>query len=193
VVREVASCPRDRMREGMPEADRGCPVTTLDKMLVLRTAPLFCRLAPEELAHLARRSVETTYPPGSALFREGVLGDEVLILLEGEVTLLQGDKADEQIVGVEGAGGLIADTAVLAPAPRSVTACAGAHGAWVLRLHGYAFREALNAHPDMTSEVIRLLAQRLHGRNGGGNPSSTTASEPCGAEAVIDSNRGLSR
>jgi Cyclic nucleotide-binding domain len=186
VVREVASCLWGRLHEGTPAADRSRPVTTLDKMLALRTAPLFCPLEPEGLAHLARRSVEATYPPGSTLFREGALGDEVLILLEGEVTLLRGDKADAQIVGVEGAGGLIADTAVLAPAPRPVTACAGAHGTQVLRLHGYAFREALNAHPAMTSEVTRLLAQRLHGRDGGGNPPHTP-SEPCGAEAAIGS------
>jgi CRP-like cAMP-binding protein len=192
VVREVASCLQDRLREGMPEADRGRPVTTLDKMLVLRTAPLFCHLAPEELAHLARRSVETTYPSGSTLFREGSLGDEVLILLEGEVTLLQGDKADEQVVGVEVEGGLIADTAVLAPAPRSVTARAGANGTRVLRLHGYAFREALHANPIMTSEVIRLLAPRLHSSRIGSENPPCTPSAPCRAEAATDSNQGLS-
>jgi hypothetical protein len=71
VVREVASDLQDRMREGMPTVNGSRPVTTLDKMLALRTAPLFCHLAPEELAHLARRSIETAYPPGSTLFREG--------------------------------------------------------------------------------------------------------------------------
>jgi CRP-like cAMP-binding protein len=116
----------------------------------------------------------------------------VLILLEGEVTLLQGGNAVEQISVSEVAGGLIADTAVLAPEPRAVTACAGANGTRVLRLHGYAFREALHANPNMTSEVIRLLAPRLHSsRIGNDNPSSTP-SEPCSAEALIDSNQGLS-
>ena len=143
------------------------------------------------MAHLARRSIETAYPPGSTLFREGALGNEVLILLEGEVTLLQGGNAVEQISVSEVAGGLIADTAVLAPEPRAVTACAGANGTRVLRLHGYAFREALHANPVMTSEVIRLLAPRLHGRIGNDNPSSTP-SEPRSAEVAIDNNQGLS-
>jgi hypothetical protein len=75
--------------------------------------------------------------------------------------------------------------------PRAVTACVGAHRTRVLRLHGYVCREVLNAHPAMISEVTRLLAQRLHGRDGGGNPSSTP-SEPGSTEAVIDSNQGLS-
>ena len=155
----------------------------------MRYAQHPCHLTPEELAHLARRSIETTYPPGGILFREGVLGDEVLILLEGEVTLLQGGNATEQTVGTEVSGGLIADTAVLAPEPRSVTACAGAHGARVLRLHGYTFREVLNTHPAMTSELIRLLARRLHSRIGSESPPRIL-SEPCSAEAAIDSKQG---
>jgi CRP-like cAMP-binding protein len=130
------------------------------------------------------------YQPGSILFREGVFGDEVLLLLAGEVTLLQSSDADKQSIVAEVAGGLIADTAVLAPEPRSVTACAGANGTRVLRLHGYAFREALKAHPAMTSEVIRLLAQRLHSRIGGENPPRTP-SEPSGAKAAIDSEQTL--
>jgi hypothetical protein len=62
------------------------------------------------------------------------------------------------------------ETVGLAPAPRSATVCAGANGTRILRLHGNAFREVMNAHPAMTSEVIRLLAHRLHGHIGGGEP-----------------------
>jgi len=42
----------------------------------------------------------------------------VLILLAGEVMMLQGCGAEEQTIGAEAAGGLIAETAGLAPAPR---------------------------------------------------------------------------
>lgn len=70
VVREVASYLQERMREEACAPDRSRPLTTLEKMIALRAAPLFCHLAPEELADLARRSIETTYPPGSTLFRE---------------------------------------------------------------------------------------------------------------------------
>ena len=75
---------------------------------------------------------------------------------------------------------------VLASEPRSVTACGGAHGARVLRLHGYAFREVLNTHPAMTSEVIRLLARRLHSRIGREGPLSPPL-EPCSAKVTLDS------
>jgi Cyclic nucleotide-binding domain len=190
VVREVASCLRERIQEGMRAADWSHPLTMFDKMLALRSAPLFCHLAPEELADLARHSIEMAYPPGSILFREGVLGDEVLLLLAGEVTLLQSSDADKQSIVAEVAGGLIADTAVLAPEPRSVTACAGANGTRVLRLHGYVFREALKAHPAMTSDVIRLLAQRLHSRIGSENPPRAP-SAPSSSKAAIDSEQSL--
>ena len=171
VVREVASCLQERMREGMCAPDRSRPLTTLEKMLALHDAPLLCRLAPEGLADLARSSIETAYAPGSTLFREGELGDEVLILLAGEVTSFQDGGAEEHIISAEAPGRLIGETVGLAPAPRSATVCAGAEGARVLCLHGDAFRKAMNAHPAMTSEVIRLFAQRLHGRIEGEEPS----------------------
>jgi CRP-like cAMP-binding protein len=172
VVREVASCLQERMREGMCAPDRSRPLTTLEKMLALHDAPLLCRLAPEGLADLARSSIETAYAPGSTLFQEGELGDEVLILLAGEVTSFQDGGAEEHIISAEAPGRLIGETVGLAPAPRSATVCAGAEGARVLCLHGDAFRKAMNAHPAMTSEVIRLFAQRLHGRIEGEEPSS---------------------
>jgi Cyclic nucleotide-binding domain len=162
VVREVASRLQELIQQEEGASDRSRTLTTLDKMLALRTAPLFYHLAPEELANLARRSSEMAYPPGGILFREGALDDAVLILLDGEVMLLQGDNAAEQAIGASVASGLIADTAVFDPVPRSVTACAGAYGTRVLRLPGYAFRELLNTHPAMTSDVIRLLTERLH-------------------------------
>lgn len=85
--------------------------------------------------------------------------------------MLQGGGAEELIIGAEAAGELIGETMGFAPAPRSATVCAGANGTRILRLHGNAFREVMNSHPAMTSEVIRLLAHRLHGRIEGGEPS----------------------
>jgi hypothetical protein len=161
VVREVALRLREQTARGTSAAGRSAPLTTLEKMIALRSAPIFSHLAPESLAELARASVEDEYPPGEALCLEGDAGNEVFILLQGEATILRSDGAGGKVINTEKVGGLIGEMAILAPAPRSATVRAGANGTRVLRLDGNAFREALNVHPAIASEVIRTLADRL--------------------------------
>jgi Cyclic nucleotide-binding domain len=161
VVREVALQVRERTARGASEPGRGPPLTTLEKMIALRSAAIFSPLAPESLAALARASIEEEYRPGEALCVEGEAGNEVFILLQGEATILRSNGANGKVINTEKAGGLIGEMAILAPAPRSATVRAGANGTRVLRLDGNAFRDALNTHPAIASEVIRTLADRL--------------------------------
>lgn len=139
------------------------PLSSVEKMIALRAAPIFSRLAPEELAELAHASREDFYPAGQALCLEGEPGNEVFIILSGQVSVLRReDDGEERLVYTEGAGGLIGEMAVLDPAPRSATVRASsAEGVRVLRLDGEAFRDALADDPSIASGVIRTLAQRL--------------------------------
>lgn len=134
---------------------------TIAKMIALRAAPIFSFLPPEGLAELARASREEHFSPGANLCVEGEVGNEVFILLAGEVEVLARDGQGEKIVGTEQAGGFIGELAVLDPAPRAARLCAGKLGARVLRLDGEAFRTALNAESSIATHVIRTLAQRL--------------------------------
>jgi hypothetical protein len=134
---------------------------TIEKMIALRSAPIFSKIAPEGLAELASASVEDEYAPGATLCVEGEPGNEVFILLAGEVRIIKQDGAGEKFIGVEKAGGFIGEMAVLDPAPRSATLVAGDEGSRALRLNGDAFRSALNRDPTIASSVLRTLAQRL--------------------------------
>ena len=104
---------------------------------------------------LAHASVEDDYAPEENLCVEGEPGNEVFILLTGEVNVLVGDDGQERVIASEKAGGFIGEMAVLDPAPRSATVVAGARGVRVLRLDGSAFREALNTDSAIASGVIR--------------------------------------
>jgi CRP-like cAMP-binding protein len=130
-------------------------------MIALRSAPIFSSLGPESLAELARASSEGEYAPGQALCVEGEFGDEVFILLHGEVQIFRQEEGEREFLDVERAGGFIGEMAVLDPAPRSATVVASENGVRALRLNGNAFREALNNDPAIASSVIRRLAQRL--------------------------------
>ena len=124
---------------------------------------MFSQLTLEGIAELAQASVDVEFAPGQTLCEQDEHGEEVFILLDGEVLIVRGRGADEHVINVVGPGSLIGEMAVLDPAPRSATARAGAHGVHVLRLNGDAFRDVLNANPTIASGIIRTLAQRLRG------------------------------
>ena len=161
LVRETALCLKARM--GHPESRAETGLTTVEKMIALRSVPLFAALAPEDLLTLARAGMETSFAPGAALCREGEPGDEVFILLSGDVQVLRGDAGEQRLVGSEKAGGFIGEMAVLDSTPRAATVLAGKEGTRVLCLQGRAFREALGANPSVAEGVIRALAARIRG------------------------------
>ena len=136
---------------------------TVEKMIALRRAPIFANLAPEGLAELARASREAEIAAGAELCAEGEPGEEVYIVLSGDVEIFSGDGGDERIV-TEKAGAFISELAALDSGPRSARVRAGQTGARVLRLDGEAFREAVGAEPSIASQVIRTLAQQLRNR-----------------------------
>ncbi|HKQ99814.1 MAG TPA: cyclic nucleotide-binding domain-containing protein, partial [Pyrinomonadaceae bacterium] len=158
LVRETALHLRER---GGMDAGTHRRLINMEKMIALRSAPVFSRIAPEGLMELARASVEDEYAPGETLCLEGEPGNEVFILLAGEVRILRGEGELQKLIGTEKAGGFIGELAVLDPAPRSATLVAGADGTRALRLNGAAFRFALDRDPTIAASVIRTLAQRL--------------------------------
>jgi hypothetical protein len=161
IVRETAARLKERAGADAKTVGAHPALITVEKMIALRSAPIFARLAPEGLAELARASREDEFAPGTDLCIEGEPGNDVFILLAGDVEVLVKDGEGEKIVNREPAGSFIGELAVLDPAPRSASLRAGKTGTRVLRLDGAAFSSALNAEPAIASHVIRALAQRL--------------------------------
>ncbi|HLX64468.1 MAG TPA: cyclic nucleotide-binding domain-containing protein [Planctomycetota bacterium] len=150
----------------LPGIAPALPLASVEKMIALRSAPIFSRLEPESLERLAKASVEAAYPAGAALCIDGENGSEVFILVEGDVEIVKGEGAARKVLAREKAGGFIGELAVIDPAPRSATVLAGPAGVRVLKLDGTAFREALHHDASIADEVMRTLAQRLKQRNG---------------------------
>jgi hypothetical protein len=161
IVRETARDLRTRATKSGKTVGVLPELITVEKMIALRSAPIFSRLAPEGLAELALQSCEAEFAPAENLCAAGEPGDEVFILLAGEVEVVARHGDVESIVSTEQPGGFIGELAVLDPAPRSASLRAGASGARVLRLDGEAFNYALKAESSIATHVIRTLAQRL--------------------------------
>ncbi|HEV2350254.1 MAG TPA: cyclic nucleotide-binding domain-containing protein [Terriglobia bacterium] len=173
VVSETALCLRLRAANIESRADTG--LVTVEKMIALRAVPLFVRLAPEDLASLARASSEKVFAPGQPLCVEGEPGDEVFVLLSGAAKVYRQDGDQQKLVGSEQAGGFIGEMAVLDPAPRAATVLAGAEGTRVLSLDGRTFREALTGNPSVAHGVIRALATRLRKSQSGPKTQQVSA------------------
>ncbi|HXE89435.1 MAG TPA: cyclic nucleotide-binding domain-containing protein [Terriglobales bacterium] len=172
VVSETAICLL--MRAHQLESREQTGLVTVERMIALRSVPLFASLAPQDLASLARASLELGFKYGQPLCVEGEPGDEVFILLSGEVRVLHADGSEERMTARENSGGFIEELSVLDSAPRAATVLAGVGGARVLCLKGKAFREVLRTNPSVVSSVIHALAARLRGARA----TSTESSRP---------------
>jgi hypothetical protein len=164
VVRETASAC------GATARGEVAPTSTLEKMVALGSIGIFDELAPEDLSKLARCGVEEWYREGELLCREGEIGDEVYVVLDGEVQVTHGDAADA-VSTVEGPGSCIGELAVLDPAPREASVIADTVAVRVLRLTGDGFLQALATSPAVSEAVIRILARRLRRALPGASPA----------------------
>jgi CRP/FNR family cyclic AMP-dependent transcriptional regulator len=102
---------------------------------------------------------EREFAATEVLLAEGDRAGVLYILIDGEVEIVKGDF---QITVVSEPGSIFGETSVLLDIPhtatvRALTAC---------RAHVIDnAREFLNSTPDITYQLARLLAQRLHGVN----------------------------
>jgi CRP-like cAMP-binding protein len=114
--------------------------------MVMRTILSFCQDLPE-----------VTFGPGEVLLAEGGKTGILYILIEGEVEVLKGDF---QVNTVSEPGAIFGEISVLLDSPHSATVKAlTASRAYVVQ----RANEFLQSQIDITYQLARLLAQRLHG------------------------------
>jgi CRP/FNR family transcriptional regulator, cyclic AMP receptor protein len=131
--------------------------STVEKILLLRSVPLFERLSGEDLASLARLAVGEIHEAGDVVFEEGDPGDALYVIVRGAVEIRRG--ADD-VIAVLKAPDVLGEMAVLDESPRSATATA-LEGTELLGIGSEEFYEALRDRFEVADGVIRLLTQRL--------------------------------
>ena len=143
-------------------ADTSRTLGDLETMLFLRRVPLFEGLAPEDLQRIAMTAVERAYAPGEALVREGDLGQELVVVVEGTVRVVHIDSdGTERLLRRYGPGDHIGELAVLREAPRAATVIAEADGVRGLVIDGEGLKAILRERPDAAMSMLATLAERL--------------------------------
>ena len=131
-------------------------ITTVEKVLFLKSVDLFRALPGEELATIAEIAEEQPFAAGDQIFAEGEPGDALYLVVEGTVKVHKGDKALSQL----GEREVFGEMAVLDAEPRSASATV-VKDAVLLKIGRDDFRDVLRERPEIGMGVLQVLSRRL--------------------------------
>jgi CRP-like cAMP-binding protein len=126
------------------------------KVDALRRASLFEGLSRKQLVQLARVSEDLEVPAGKVLCKEGEVGQEFFVIIDGEVEVTQNGKR----LATRAAGEFFGEIALLEQAPRLATVTAQTPLRFFV-LTRRDFRQLIRDNPGVELKVLRTLARRL--------------------------------
>jgi CRP/FNR family transcriptional regulator, cyclic AMP receptor protein len=122
----------------------------------LKRAPLFDGLSRKELVQLARVSEDLEVPEGTVLCKEGDIGHEFFVLIDGQVDVTRkGRRLDTR-----GAGDFLGEIALIEQIPRTATVKAKTPVRFFV-LTSTDFKHLLDEQPNVERKVMRALARRI--------------------------------
>lgn len=86
---------------------------------ILKNIPLFRNLDEQDLALIAARLRKAVYTKGSIIFREGDLGDTMLLVESGQLAVM--GQAEGETIAFVGPGNFVGETALLLGEPRTAS------------------------------------------------------------------------
>jgi HEAT repeat protein len=127
-----------------------------ERMTFLRSVPLFSELSGEDLRSIAEIVETIDYPAGTTIFRKGDPGEDLFLIVKGQVAV-----RDAKIeLAVLGEREFFGELAVLDREPRSAdTICTA--DARLLRLRGVDLGELMARRPQICEQVMLILVRRL--------------------------------
>jgi CRP-like cAMP-binding protein len=117
---------------------------------------LFSGLSRKELQQVARASDEVTVQAGHQLVRQGDVGREMFVLVEGTATVERNDAT----IGTLGPGSAVGELSLLDKGPRTASVTADTD-CTVLVLGAREFGGILDEVPGLAHKVMASLAARI--------------------------------
>jgi HEAT repeat protein len=165
--------PDPLVRQAATLALEGAPVKTLstlpllERVVFLRKVPMFADLSPADLKHIAEVAAEHAYPDGEILAEQGEPGDEMHIVVAGEIrVVVASDGRPGREVARRASGEYVGEMALLNAAPRMASLVASG-AVRTLSLDRRAFERILRERPDVSLGVMRVLSDRLRAAHAG--------------------------
>jgi hypothetical protein len=133
-------------------------LAVLEKLVVLREAPLFGGLSGEELYPVGEIAQLVVHAPGDVVVKQGDPGDALFVVARGTLRVIKDGKALREIQR----GAVFGEVALLDGAPRAATVEA-VTDAELLRVPRSEFEALLDESPEIARAVIRMLLGYLRG------------------------------
>ena len=122
----------------------------------LAEVPLFAGLSKKELRTIAHLATYLEEPEGTVLTAEGESGNEFIIVLEGQVDVLQGG----EVIATRGAGDYFGEIALMDHRPRTATIVAKTP-VEIEVIGRQEFTGMLAEVPELAGKIMATMAQRL--------------------------------
>lgn len=154
-----------------------------EKMAIIQNTEIFGRVPSEYFPLLAKRMGEKQYHAGAMLFREGDPGKHMLIICQGQIEVIKGEKT---VLATLGEGDILGEMAPILGGKRSTSARAKGE-ATALFLRGEALRILMHKIPDLSLGILRLMGKRLQRANEAIQSAGTKNASPYALEVMSES------
>jgi hypothetical protein len=131
-------------------------LSLVERVLILKSAPLFAGTSDSVLAELAGLVDEVPADTDQVIFHKGDPGDSLYVIISGSVRVWDGDRLLNELKEGEAFGEL----ALLDPEPRLGTVKAS-EPTNLLRLDSPSFKEVLDSQPEVSSAILRVVTKYL--------------------------------
>ena len=134
-------------------------LSTVEKVLILKTVNMFSQTPDNVLADVADLLDEVDASEDETIFKKGDAGDSLYVIFDGKVRVHDG----ERLINYLGERDVFGEMALLDPEPRlaSVTAVEATR---LFRLDQAPFYELMEERPEVAAGIIRVLTGRLRNR-----------------------------
>jgi HEAT repeat protein/ATP/ADP translocase len=157
LVREVAVS----ALEGDLGVEAVSSLSLMERVLFLRKVPLFAELSPADLKQIGEVATESVFPDGETIAEQGESGEEMYIVLSGEIRIVVRRDGSEPVeVARRGAGEYVGEMAPISREPRMGSlVCSGEVRA--LTLTRSRLERILRERPEASLAMMRVLCSRL--------------------------------
>jgi CRP-like cAMP-binding protein len=123
----------------------------------LAKAPLFHNLSRNDLVALAKVTEDLEVEEGKVLAREGDIGHEFFVIVDGEVDVAKEGETVRRL----GSGEFFGEIALIWESPRRTATVTAATSVRLFVLTRPAFRGLIDHHPDIEEKVLEALEERV--------------------------------
>ncbi len=128
----------------------------MGKIIFLKENRIFQDIQLSDLIHIARVTKEVELPPNKVFLREGETGDDLFIVIDGEVEVF----TDQKSIELLGSGSCIGELSIIDAEPRSANVRTRKKTRLMV-LNRKEFLLTLKDNPGIAINVMQVLAQRL--------------------------------